>query len=60
MIAGKINRRKKIEYIDINLIESGKFTVRKHFDQTKLERLAQSMKVFGVLQPVTLRKFGTV
>ena len=60
MIAGKINRRKKIEYIDINLIESGKFTVRKHFDQTKLERLAQSMKVFGVLQPVTLRKFGKV
>lgn len=58
MIAGKISRRKKIEYIDIDQIVSGKFTVRKHFDPVKIERLAQSVKVFGILQPVTLRKFN--
>ena len=58
MIAGKINRRKKIEYINTDLIVSGKFTVRKHFDPIKIERLAQSVKIFGILQPVTLRKFG--
>ena len=58
MIAGKITRRRKIEYIGTDLIVSGKFTVRKHFDPIKLERLAQSVKIFGILQPVTLRKFG--
>ena len=58
MIAGKIVRKNKIEYIDIDKIVPGKFTVRKHFDQQKINELAQSIKSFGILQPVTLRKFG--
>lgn len=58
MIAGRINRRRKIEYIDTNQIVTGKFTVRKHFDTDKIERLAESVKIFGVLQPITVRKFG--
>ncbi len=58
MIAGKINRRKRIEYIDIEKIVPGKFTVRRHFDEEKINLLAQSVKNFGILQPVTVRKFN--
>lgn len=58
MIAGKINIRRKIEYIDIEKIVSGKFTVRQHFDEEKIEQLAQSVKNFGILQPITVRKFN--
>ena len=32
MIAGKIVRKKKIEYIEVDTIQTGKFTLRKHFD----------------------------
>lgn len=60
MIAGKIIRKNKIEYIDAEKIVSGKFTVRKHFDEEKINQLAESVKNFGILQPVTVRKFGKV
>lgn len=58
MIAGRIVRKNKIEHIDIEKIVSGKFTVRRHFDEEKIQRLAESVKSFGILQPVTVRKFG--
>ena len=58
MIAGKINRRKRIEYIDIEKVVPGKFTIRRHFDEEKINQLAESVKNFGVLQPVTVRKFN--
>lgn len=58
MIAGKLNRKNKIEYIDIEKIITGKFTVRHHFDGEKIKLLAESIKNFGVLQPITLRKFN--
>ena len=58
MIAGRIIRKKRIEYIDIEKIVTGKFTLRRHFDQEKIDRLTRSVENFGVLQPVTVRKFG--
>ena len=58
MIAGKLNRKNKIEYVDIEKIVTGKFTVRHHFDDEKIKLLAESIKNFGVLQPITLRKFN--
>lgn len=58
MIAGKINRSKKIEQIDIEKIVAGKFTARRHFDEQKIKELAISIKNFGILQPVTVRKLG--
>lgn len=58
MIAGKIIRKKRIEYIDVEKIVAGKFTLRRHFDEEKISQLARSVKNFGVLQPVTVRKFN--
>ncbi|MBR6523239.1 MAG: ParB/RepB/Spo0J family partition protein [Clostridia bacterium] len=58
MIAGRIIRKKRIEYIDIEKIVTGKFTLRRYFDQEKIDRLARSVENFGILQPVTVRKFG--
>lgn len=58
MIAGSLVRKNKIEYIDIDKIVTGKFNVRHHFDCEKMRLLVESIRSFGVLQPVTLRKFG--
>ena len=58
MIAGKIVRNNKLKHIDIEKIVSGKFTVRKHFDEEGINRLARSIENFGIIQPVTVRKFG--
>lgn len=33
---------------------------RKEFDQEKLENLAESIRVFGVIQPLTVRRSGSV
>jgi ParB/RepB/Spo0J family partition protein len=32
--------------------------MRKHFDEENIERLARSIENFGIIQPVTVRKFG--
>ncbi len=48
--------KEKIEEIDISLIESNPFQPRKNFDDTGLEELAQSIRQYGVLQPILLRK----
>ncbi len=58
MIAGKIVRKNKLINIDIEKIISGKFTMRKHFDEQSIKRLATSIENFGIIQPVTVRKFG--
>lgn len=50
--------KEKIADIDIALIESNPFQPRKNFDDTGLDELAQSIKQYGVLQPVLLRKAG--
>lgn len=42
-------------YIDIKLVFASKMNPRKHFDQVKLQELADNIKVEGVLQPVMVR-----
>lgn len=42
----------------LNLIEANPFQPRQHFDQEKLEELAESIKAFGLLEPVIVRKRG--
>ena len=44
--------------IDINLIEPNPGQPRKSFPQDKLEELAQSIKEFGVIQPIVLSEAG--
>lgn len=45
-----------VNEIDIKSIKANKFQPRRIFDEEKLEELAQSIKQYGVLQPVVVRK----
>ena len=44
--------------IDIDLIEPNPVQPRSHFDETKLEELAQSIVSNGVVQPILVRRHG--
>ena len=47
-----------IEEIRLDLIEANPFQPRQHFDQEKLEELAQSIREFGLLEPILVREHG--
>ncbi|MCK9612808.1 MAG: ParB/RepB/Spo0J family partition protein [Bacteroidales bacterium] len=44
--------------IKLSQIEANPFQPRDVFDQTELQELAESLKIHGMIQPVTLRKLG--
>ena len=44
------------EKVSIDLIGPNPYQPRKHFDQDKLNELAQSIKEHGILQPILLKK----
>src|SRR5919202_758266 len=44
--------------IDIDLIEPSPAQPRTHFDETRLEELAQSIRSNGIVQPILVRKRG--
>lgn len=44
--------------LDIDMIEPNRKQPRKHFDENALEELAASLKTYGVIQPVVVRKNG--
>ncbi len=44
--------------VDVNCIEPKTFQPRTHFDEVKLEELAQSIRVNGVIQPLLVRRIG--
>ncbi|MBS1950897.1 MAG: Chromosome (plasmid) partitioning protein ParB [Cytophagales bacterium] len=44
--------------ININEIETNPFQPRQHFDQEALHELAESIKVHGIIQPITVRKLA--
>ncbi len=48
----------RIEYIDIDRIRPNPYQPRKKFNNTSLEELASSIKSYGVLQPINVRKMG--
>ena len=45
-----------VQMIDINKIEPNKLQPRRHFEETALEELAQSIKEYGVIQPVVVKE----
>lgn len=47
-----------ISLIKLNDIQANPFQPRSDFDQEALEELADSIKVHGVIQPITVRKLG--
>src|SRR5215210_4405093 len=44
--------------IDIDLIEPSPEQPRTHFDEARLEELAQSIKANGIVQPLLVRRRG--
>lgn len=44
--------------IAIDQIQTNPYQPRTHFDQTALEELAESIKVQGIIQPITVRQLG--
>lgn len=48
----------EIHQINLKLIEANPYQPRQQFDQERLEELAQSIKDFGLLEPVILRPKG--
>lgn len=53
----KDSSRRKFD-IDVKLITPNPYQPRKKFDQSKLEELSQSIKEYGILTPILLRKIG--
>lgn len=47
-----------ITHIPVSQIEANPFQPRDNFDEDALNELAESIKLHGVIQPVTLRKLG--
>lgn len=47
-----------IAELDIDKIETNPFQPRNDFDEAALQELSESIKVHGVIQPVTVRKMG--
>jgi ParB family chromosome partitioning protein len=53
-----VEEQGEIQQIDIGLINPNPYQPRQSFDQERLEELAQSIKDFGLLEPVILRPIG--
>lgn len=47
-----------IAEISVNQIEVNPFQPRQHFDQAAIDELAASIKVHGIIQPITVRKMS--
>lgn len=47
-----------INEILLSEIETNPFQPRQHFDQEALQELSESIKVHGIIQPITVRKFS--
>jgi ParB family transcriptional regulator, chromosome partitioning protein len=45
--------------IDVHLIEANPFQPRTHFDEDALQELSDSIRVQGIIQPITVRKIST-
>ena len=48
-----------VGFISVEHIEANPFQPRTHFDKEALQELADSIKIQGIIQPVTLRQLGT-
>jgi len=47
-----------VNYVSIELISPNVYQPRKHFNEETIEELSQSIKAYGIIQPLTVRKSG--
>lgn len=52
------NDQRAISYIPIEMIRPNQYQPRKFISQASLEELSESIKNYGVIQPITLRKIS--
>ena len=52
----KVDHNAHVKEIALNSIKPNPYQPRKSFDQERLEDLAESIKLHGILQPIVLRK----
>ncbi|MGL5616367.1 MAG: nucleoid occlusion protein [Sarcina sp.] len=50
----------QVVYVQLDKIIPNAYQPRKHFDNEALEELAMSIKQYGVIQPITIRRIGSV
>ena len=54
-----VNNGREIKNIPLELIRPNTYQPRKYFNQESLEELTNSIKTYGVLQPITVRQNGS-
>jgi ParB family chromosome partitioning protein len=59
LIASTPNPVSSVGLIPVGHIEANPYQPRTHFDQEALAELADSIKIQGIIQPVTVRQLGT-
>lgn len=52
----EIEKKSKVIYIPVNLIRPNPYQPRKNFNRLTLEDLCESIKTYGLIQPITVRK----
>lgn len=57
-LAIKENHQEKIEQVKINSIKPNKYQPRTVFSEEKIEELARTIHIHGVIQPIVVRKIG--
>lgn len=50
--------QKEIKYIPVTNIKPNPYQPRRNFDQRALEELSQSIKSYGIIQPISVRKLA--
>lgn len=56
--AGSLDTVNLMEEISLDLIETNPFQPREHFEQDALQDLAESIRLHGIIQPITVRKIA--
>lgn len=56
--AGSVLKQENLNEIPLSEIETNPFQPRLHFDEVALLELAESIKVHGIIQPITVRKLA--
>lgn len=59
LLAATPNPVSSVGLIPVTQIEANPYQPRTHFDQEALAELADSIKIQGIIQPVTVRQLGT-
>ena len=54
----RLKKDKVVFHLPIDKIRSNPYQPRKYFNRAALEELAESIKAYGVLQPITVRKMN--